>query len=453
MEKQFLGIHTSFSDLNLKNYTEIKFNTPVSILDYDAVIISTSWLVATYSAPETFQGLPLFSRAASVRILSDFKRIKNELITFLESGRNVFVLLGRNEDHYIYTGETQYSGSGKNATQKNVVDKFDPLSFLPVKVQLEYASGDRISADCGYPFKDFFSVQKDNIYYSAYFATAVGTPIARIAKTDRIVASVVEYGKGNIVFLPDAVDESNFKTSTAWKKEGAKYLNSLFELDHKLNSPDEYTLPEWTKTIYVPGEKAIAEKAEKARSKIEAIKKALEKSLSELEETQKLKVLLSGTGTLLENTVKDILSRIGFSVSPAQPGRADICAYYNEQPIVCEVKGLTKSAGEKNAAQLEKWAALFYEEHDCSSKPILIVNAFKDLPLMERNEDAFPPQMLPYATSRGHCLMTTTQLLCMYIDILSDPSKADSIISNLLNTVGVFDKYQDATSYLDIVAS
>ena len=57
-------------------------------------------------------------------------------------------------------------------------------------------------------------------------------------------------------------------------------------------------------------------------------------------------------------------------------GRSDIIAKYGEVAIVAEIKGVTKSAAEKHAAQLEKWVAQYIEENEVSPKGMLIVNGF-----------------------------------------------------------------------------
>lgn len=99
LEKQYLGINTNFDDLQIKNYTEIDFRTSLSILDYDAVIIETSWIPHTYSTEDSkYQGLPVLSKDDSMRIAIDFKRLKTEIIEFLNSD----LLLTCTENCYIY---------------------------------------------------------------------------------------------------------------------------------------------------------------------------------------------------------------------------------------------------------------------------------------------------------------------------------------------------------------
>ena len=79
---------------------------------------------------------------------------------------------------------------------------------------------------------------------------------------------------------------------------------------------------------------------------------------------------------------------------------------------------------------------------------LLIVNGFCDTPLLERIEDVFPNQMLKYCEARNHVLVTTTQLLCLYIETRNDLSCLDERINGLLSTVGIYQPYQNITDFI-----
>ena len=50
--------------------------------------------------------------------------------------------------------------------------------------------------------------------------------------------------------------------------------------------------------------------------------------------------------------------------------------------------------------------------------------------------------MLKFSKSREHCLLSTYQLLELFIDIKEHPEKSEDLINELLNTVGVYYKYK-----------
>lgn len=164
--------------------------------------------------------------------------------------------------------------------------------------------------------------------------------------------------------------------------------------------------------------------------------------------TEWVKEMLTSSGTTLEEIVKQVLDELGFTILEAEKGRSDIIAKYGEVAIVAEIKGVTKSAAEKHAAQLEKWVAQYIEENEVSPKGMLIVNGFCDMPLNERLEDVFPQQMLKYCVSRGHVLLTSTQLLCLYIEVCKNPICKEERITELLSCVGKYERYREIKDYL-----
>ena len=165
---------------------------------------------------------------------------------------------------------------------------------------------------------------------------------------------------------------------------------------------------------------------------------------------RKKKILITASGTPLEEVVQETLQEIGFTLSETEVGRSDIIASYNGTDIVAEIKGVSKSAAEKHAAQLEKWVAQFIEEKEHAPKPILIVNGYCDTPLVERVDDTFPNQMLKYCEARGQALITTTQLLCLYIEIKKKPTCAEERIAELLSCVGKYQRYLDYDKYIKL---
>ena len=122
---------------------------------------------------------------------------------------------------------------------------------------------------------------------------------------------------------------------------------------------------------------------------------------------------------------------------------------YDNKFFVCEIKGLTKSAGEKNSNQLQKWETEFYDDFEIHPKQILIVNAFRELPLSKRVEDSFPNQMIDYATKKEQCLITTTQLVCFYLCWLNNNNIIDSFVKNIISTNGIFTDYNNWKDYID----
>ena len=209
-------------------------------------------------------------------------------------------------------------------------------------------------------------------------------------------------------------------------------------------------MPEWAQNIYILNEKKELAKKNRIEEKMQELNKQLEAQKRLIDEIQKYKILLTSNGGLLEDITKTVLEELGFTILQTEKGRSDIIAKYEDTGIVAEIKGVSKSAAEKHAAQLEKWASQYIEDNGSIPKALLIVNGFCDTPLAKRNEEVFPNQMLKYCESRGHILITTTQLLCLYIETQQNPECKDSRIKELLSSVGKYSRYQNIDDYLDL---
>jgi len=258
-------------------------------------------------------------------------------------------------------------------------------------------------------------------------------------------------GKGIVLLLPTFTTEQ-IAESVVRETEVA-YVEALLDFIKALKvSTGDFTLPVWTERFRLSGEpNRLAEIEEKERKITEVIADR-DKLKEELKDIQSYKLLLSGTGRALEAIVKRVLTELGFEIREGAPGRDDFVAEYSGRAVVIEVKGKTKSAAERDAAQLEKWVSGHLEQTGIEPKGLLIVNAFCETPLDQRNEGAFPDQMRPYASRKGLCLMTTSQLLALYSACRANPACRDELIQKILDTVGVLPDY-DVSAYLQVDAA
>lgn len=346
MEKKIVGLNTYFKSLEYENFDEYEFSARISLLDYDAVVINAEYLITCYSTSydSSYQNKPCLSDYNSAQILEDFKKIEGQIKELLKQGRNVFVLMGNNDNCYIYTGEKQYSGTGRNARQTNIVREFNAYSFLPIKLNVTEVVGERIDICCSSPYRDFFTNTRTCYYYASYFSVAENSTIlGKIKGTDKVVAAVIPYGSGKIVLLPQIYEEEEYKTEDVWKENGKKYLDSLFELNRRLKITDEeMDLPGWAQNIYILDEKVKLKKQNTIENKIAKLEKELDKERIAVQEVQKYKLLLTSSGTTLEEIVKQVLDELGFTILEAEKGRSDIIAKYGEVAIVAEIKGVRK---------------------------------------------------------------------------------------------------------------
>lgn len=233
------------------------FSSQISILDYKSVIISVDGIEYEYMQyPGTFDGLPCLNNDdKSAKFLRDMQRRKDEICELLKQGNNVFVILPREQYIFVRTGEKQYSGTGRNRTATNIVNKFNKLSFLPIEIECTNAMGRKIS----YIETTGFDILKNEIIrdlqYNSYISKGDGKSFLQITNTTKSVGMVFEYEKGNIVLLPDFAAEELYDNEQEWDEGINRSIKAIKQLDVDLKkSVDNYNLPEWTKDFLMPNE-------------------------------------------------------------------------------------------------------------------------------------------------------------------------------------------------------
>ena len=132
----------------------------------------------------------------------------------------------------------------------------------------------------------------------------------------------------------------------------------------------------------------------------------------------------------------DLLKLKPLSVTP---GEADHRRTFNDLRIVAETKGRETGIKKSDARQLEDWVSSehFGDDDEAEAKGILVGNAWR-LTAPEDREAAFSPNVVDYSTPRGHCLITTVQLLDIVEDVLEDESRAEAHVKNIMKTSGVY---------------
>lgn len=438
---KILGLNTNFEFLHYPNFYESMFSSTVSLLDYDAVIIDSSNLVDQYTNRKKYKNKYLVTEPDASQMEEDFEHIRKQIDELLRSGRNVFIVVGHNDNCYC-----QYEKSLLDFSDDPL--EFETYSFLPIELTLEHLKGKEISFCGSTPFNTFFEANKDILEYNAAFEIQKEIALAKIRRSDKVISFARKYNKGLLVFLP-SLDSELPEGTPRWQNASKQFLKSIFELDNQLFSEKEVGhLPEWTDNFHILNESDVIEETKQVERQIEELEKKLSEKQENLEQIVNYKRLLTETGTPLENIVKQVLCELGFELCPVQEKRTDIIAKYGATDIVVEIKGVSKSAAEKHAAQLEKWAAEFLEKHDHQAKALLIVNGYNTMPLDKRTEEVFPEQMLKYCKSREQALITTAQLLCLFIEVKKNPDCKEERIQELLSTIGRYSRYVDYAEFI-----
>lgn len=449
MKNSIVGLSMEFSGMNFKNIDFVSFNSYSSLLDYDIAIVDLGGVISEYQSNENYAGKKLLTQNSSFEFLSDFERVKGEIKDLLALGKTVYVILPVEPKFYVYTGRQEHSGTGRNRQTTNIVNEFNILNILPIKINLTAGVGSKISYSRDSLFRNLFEIKGMDYYYTTYFSSKnIGTPVAYIANTEKIISASFPIDDGHLIIFPDVFDEANYSTEKEYRKVINSFLHTIDDLEDEIkNSLDDYSLPEWANKYSILDEKQKKEKINDLDLEIEKLRARKDIIEVELSEIQKYKLAFTASGKELENIVYKILFELGFKSMPVEHNRADGIFEYNGIKIVTEIKGVTGSSAEKHGAQLEKWVAEFVEKEEVIPKAILIVNGFRKKDLSSRIDDVFPDQMLNYSIKREHCLISTTQLLGLFIEVKNNPSEKDSILMDFLNTTGVYTKFKDFTKF------
>lgn len=442
------------------------FSGDRSVFDFDVVIWDPEASFDAYWKSrygQTYNALPRLNDTNSVRIQADVARRRAEFADFINSGRTLIVIVRRPQQCYVDTGKRTYSGTGRNRHTTELLAAFDLFDALPDKnVSFTRALGDRIEIQGGGPIVDLLKKYSEHLLYEATISNPPGTSLACVTGTDKSVGSVFRSDKGgHLILLPmvlleaDPPEESDDDNGPhdPYISEAPEFQADLLAAVRDLSGTKEVVRPPWMEQYATDGQQKLRSKVAAQQLRVEEARTKLTQLQQKKEYLEEADQLFLGTGRTLELEVKKVLEMLGGIVTEPEIGRDDWRVAFPEGEAVVEVKGTTKGAAEKHAAQLEKWVSIALETTGKAPKGILIVNTWRNLPLDERKERSFPKQMLPYSTGRNHCLVSGIQLFVIRSEIEKNKVRARFWRRQIMNTAGTIGGCDDWRSILLKVTS
>ena len=290
-----------------------------------------------------------------------------------------------------------------------------------------------------------------NTVFDEYLKTSGGHWFTSVNKShsDKIISLMDNVEFESIAFMPK--DYSNRIFFIPWIQSAEEFFwNAVFELARELSGFTEDS-PQWVEKYQIPTMKeknvAIAE-LQKNIDDAEKEKKSIvgeKNKLIDIRDT-----LLFRDGIKLQNTVKNILNELGISAKDGKMGREDIIFELGDKSFVSEVKGLKKSAAERHLNQLNSKKGQYEFEFKRKTKGVLIVNAWRELPIENRggnDHPIFPDQINEVTKMWEFALLTTQQLFVAYCKDLEGKFDKENFINDLFKTVGVFNGLDDIDEY------
>ncbi len=414
-EKKIVGINTHFLFNTIKKFPSFcqkGFDKNISLYDYDTVLIDSKISFQGRSAERrSYQTGLCLSDETLFQLSTIFDSFRTQLTELLQQGKNIYVIMNQTEKYYHL--DYQYERCD-----------FDIMSYLPVKVEYEILSGQEFHIENREPYNSFFTSIKQYISYENIIKCDFLEKLITIKGTNKCIGGVCNIYNGKIIFIPDFSRKTsemlifeNEKVKPETDNLDEVFLDAVFKLEEKLAENIEEKLPDWAESFLILNEDDIKENISNTEQKLEKLQGELESQKNELKSIQEYKYLLTSSGKTLESIVKRVLQEIGFTLFETEENRTDVIAKYKNRDVVFEIKGVKHSAAEKNAAQLEKWVSEFIFVNNKIPKAVLIVNGYYEVPITERNEPIFPNQMLKFSKGREHCLLSTYQLLKLFIEI------------------------------------
>jgi hypothetical protein len=419
-----------------QNYvSQVSYLSAYYFLDADVIFISIKALILEVEkllTTEYLGGEMFFPKTEYEKFQEKIAERNEQLKQYLNKGGNLFVSTDVDPVvHLLVEG---------NHGDKTLIE-FDFYNLVLLNKN-DYTTTVMEGDSIIYPdpnFEEYFKYW-DCLYKFSY-VRFIGFPVAKVKNTHQVVALAVPKGKGLIVLLPQlalyADDYNDFQMRVSKAKKATINLTENLVINSRLTV--ELDLPEWCNSLLIGNERDDLDQLDKFLDKKSKIEELISHQQDNLKQYKQLKQLLTESGKSLEAMVEFVFSALGFSILPAEHNRDDLIIQSEDLIAVIEVKGVKGSAGENHAAQLMKWVTTYHSEYGQEPKGILIINGFREKPLKDRTEKVFPVQMLGYSKRMQLCLLTTTQLLTIYLDFIDGQINFATIRTKLFDTTGELD--------------
>ncbi|MDX6694971.1 MAG: hypothetical protein QOF02_2574 [Blastocatellia bacterium] len=431
----------------------ISFRSEQSLLDADIIVFEPSF-VHEYSQSDYFKGKPKITESDSFDIVEDTSHWMSELKAAFDSGKTIFIFLPRLEEVFRYTGEKQFSGTGKNRATTNIVAPFNNYEVLPIRTsRIVPKSGReiRVAKDLRFLSNYWREFGKDSVY-EVYLEGDFKDVILTTKAGDKVVGAIIEGPKGAMILLPPLRYDPEplfTKSGKNWNTKGiafGKRLTAiLVEIDKTLRGNRGATpSPEWTKNseYRLDTESDLENKIKDVTQQIEDLNSKRRELFIGLEREGGIRRLLYERGAQLEEAILDALRTMGFKAENFKESESEFDAIFSSE----EGRFLGEAEGKDNKAinidklsQLERNIQEDFAREEVAefAKGVLFGNAHRLSPLSERSE-YFTQKCISGAQRLRVALVRTPDLFIVskYLKEHDDPSFAKSCRAALLKAEG-----------------
>ena len=434
-------------------FEQVSYDSDQSLLDADIVLYKVGF--GTYPT-EDYQGKPLFNHYYSARIADQLQHWRSELASATNAGKLVIIFLSSPRSYYRYTGEQQFSGTGRSRVTTNIVTSVSSYGAVPNITSAEAKSGRevRLTREGNYlaPYWNEFGSDSP---YEAFIEGKFTHKILTTKTGDKTVGAAV-LGKGSLLFLPPlGFDEDEFtefdneSEEIVWTDEAVRFGNRLaaslanlwdvLRRGRMVTPPPEWTLDSAFATDEEASYRSLIVEVSEQVNELQKRRAELEEQLNE---AGAIRALLYEQGGPLERAVRNALTMLGFSVSTFAEGDSefDVIFESEEGRLLGEVEGKdSRAVNIEKFSQLERNLQEDFARDGVTeyAKGVLFGNSERFKPLPARGE-AFTAKCFTAAKRVHVALVRTADLFesVRYLRSHPDPGYAKECRLSILKADG-----------------
>lgn len=348
-----------------EEFEYVEFDSNQTLLDADIVLFEpTLGSVSTehdYSVggSRLYAGVPVLTEQSSFVAKKQIDHWRSEIVAAVDAGRLVIVFLAKPVERYRYTGDVNYSGTGKSRVGSRVVVPISSYGAVPILRKAIPKSGTsvRLEKDGSY-LATYWSDFSDHSSYEVEIEGEFSKVLLRSSAGNRVVGAATHRKAGTLLFLPPVrydeelflrdAEEGEDEHESYWTEDGLKFgkrlMAAIVGLADTLKASSQMTAP--------PAWSLVPEYRLGAESKIDANITALsaevdrlqaERALLErqLANSGELRALLFEQGKPLERVVSEVMKLFGFEAQPFADGNSefDVVFASGEGRCLGEVEG------------------------------------------------------------------------------------------------------------------
>jgi hypothetical protein len=401
-----------------------------SLLDADLIVFEPDIPADYYDYGNRYQGKSLLNQSGSFTAVEKASHWRSELMTAVEHGKTVLVFLAAPQEAYVYTGDREASGTGRNQRITNVVRPFSSYEYLPLKFGKATPRRGReivMASNVG-PVAPYWAEFRESSAYEVYFDEAPGTPVLLTKTGGKIVGLVVRHGKGHFVLVPpirwdeDVLTDTDDQGHLSWNRNGiafgAKIAAALVRLDRELRGDAGRTPPpDWSgePSFRLSTESALEGELADLTKEIERLQEHRNEVAARLAAEGSMRRLLFASGSELEEGLLESLRVLGYRAENVTSGDSEFDAVFvspEGERFLGEAEGKeNKPLNIDKLSQLERNIQEDFAREEVTepAKGVLFGNAFRLTRPTERDA-FFTEKCLSGARRSGMALVRTPDL-------------------------------------------